>query len=656
MKKGYDLWVGALVAILISVPILGAIIQLTHIAAMIAYINGHAVVAAVILIAGYAMLWGIWHQLDNVAGRIGNVASSATGKMRKGLADYRANTRKRRTQEAVEGKRDIAGARMATGLLRRAHMADKGGFSLSRRGQARYRAAETAMLQKTAAQMVKEDEGRAGGDDDLMELAMTRGMTEERAEREYAARLQARGVGAAEAQRRATQAVAKASVGLGAKWGTDAMRVSAYKALLDSKTSYTDPTGANAQDTWERMIGDGTSLMEDGLMDATDVTMAIKQRGDRADRAGVGFGTLLGQVERSYTRRQQGAARGRMIDNAQTRAARATMAAAGMDVDTGTAQQRAQAERQIAAVARTATEARAQNPAAVLTTEQQAAMTIMDAQLVNANEATGMRKEALFGTQAGAVVAGRHEAVSALAGTMRDNVQESVANLQVASAAATAAGVNAGNFQAHLDAARVARAANPTAVLSAQQQGALQQAQAQEQHDRELAAVAGRYDAMGQISPQNATIMANNVMSQMITDPVSGQQITIQAAIEAARGRAGFQEMRREYMTGAMAQAQNMGGINPPPLVPPPPSDRRLKRNIEPVGTFNGIQLYRFQYLWSDQFYVGVMAQDLLGTKHADALGNSFMGYYTVDYAKLGTRMYTLEEWEANNRRAQLTR
>lgn len=76
-------------------------------------------------------------------------------------------------------------------------------------------------------------------------------------------------------------------------------------------------------------------------------------------------------------------------------------------------------------------------------------------------------------------------------------------------------------------------------------------------------------------------------------------------------------------------------------------SDRRLKRNIQQVSILNdGITLYSFQYLWSTQVYIGVMAQDLLES-HPEAVYVDSNGFYGVYYAKLGLKMMTIEEWEA---------
>ena len=77
-------------------------------------------------------------------------------------------------------------------------------------------------------------------------------------------------------------------------------------------------------------------------------------------------------------------------------------------------------------------------------------------------------------------------------------------------------------------------------------------------------------------------------------------------------------------------------------------SDIRLKRDIVLLGqTEQGIKLYSFKYLSSDQVYVGVMAQDLLeNPKWQDAVITNPSGYYSVIYSKLGLDMVTLEQYQ----------
>jgi hypothetical protein len=78
-----------------------------------------------------------------------------------------------------------------------------------------------------------------------------------------------------------------------------------------------------------------------------------------------------------------------------------------------------------------------------------------------------------------------------------------------------------------------------------------------------------------------------------------------------------------------------------------PVSDIRLKRDIVLVGRRpDGLGIYRYQYLWSDAVYVGVMAQEV-ALIHPDAVVHGVDGYLRVDYGRLGTRLMTLPQWEA---------
>jgi hypothetical protein len=75
------------------------------------------------------------------------------------------------------------------------------------------------------------------------------------------------------------------------------------------------------------------------------------------------------------------------------------------------------------------------------------------------------------------------------------------------------------------------------------------------------------------------------------------------------------------------------------------PSDARLKEDIFPLKRLgNGLGLYRFRYKWSNQQYVGVMAQEVAET-NPDAVVSGSDGYLRVDYGRLGLRMMTWDEW-----------
>src|SRR6266700_2064966 len=77
-------------------------------------------------------------------------------------------------------------------------------------------------------------------------------------------------------------------------------------------------------------------------------------------------------------------------------------------------------------------------------------------------------------------------------------------------------------------------------------------------------------------------------------------------------------------------------------------SDMRLKRDIvELTRLGNGIGLYRYRYSWSDQFYVGVMAQEVAKIV-PDAVVRDADGYLRVDYFQLGLKLQTWDEWTAS--------
>jgi len=187
---------------------------------------------------------------------------------------------------------------------------------------------------------------------------------------------------------------------------------------------------------------------------------------------------------------------------------------------------------------------------------------------------------------------------------------------------------------------------------------------------QELASSAALLDVAGQVSPENAKRLADTLMNYEYTN-AGGTQVRVSEAVNNLRTDDEFGQMRREYGVTQAQQAQQLqqqaqaaaaaaarpgapgggipgiGGIPGGPNLPGIPSDRRLKRNIKWLEkTENGMDIYRFQYLWSNTEYIGVMAQDLLKT-HPEAVLIGSNGYYLVDYALLGMKMLTYSEWQA---------
>ncbi len=69
-------------------------------------------------------------------------------------------------------------------------------------------------------------------------------------------------------------------------------------------------------------------------------------------------------------------------------------------------------------------------------------------------------------------------------------------------------------------------------------------------------------------------------------------------------------------------------------------SDERLKTNIEFLYTVEDVNVYSFSYVWNTaKKYIGVMAQELIGSKYESALSKDSTGYYMVNYSNLPVKM-----------------
>ncbi len=76
-------------------------------------------------------------------------------------------------------------------------------------------------------------------------------------------------------------------------------------------------------------------------------------------------------------------------------------------------------------------------------------------------------------------------------------------------------------------------------------------------------------------------------------------------------------------------------------------SDILLKHEVVRIGTVaDGIGLYRFQFNWSDQVYVGVLAQEVEAVR-PDAVIRGDDGYLRVYYDRIGAPFDTWQHWQA---------
>lgn len=100
-----------------------------------------------------------------------------------------------------------------------------------------------------------------------------------------------------------------------------------------------------------------------------------------------------------------------------------------------------------------------------------------------------------------------------------------------------------------------------------------------------------------------------------------------------------------EVDDAATIQARKVTGTGPAAGLA---ADQRMAADVRSIGKLeNGLTVYSFRYLWEDQIRVGVLAQDVLGRdelkQHVITLANGLLG---VDYAALGLRLATWQQWQ----------
>jgi hypothetical protein len=100
--------------------------------------------------------------------------------------------------------------------------------------------------------------------------------------------------------------------------------------------------------------------------------------------------------------------------------------------------------------------------------------------------------------------------------------------------------------------------------------------------------------------------------------------------------------------TGNGSGASTAGGSSPGSAY----SDARLKHNIKLVETrTDGLNIYAFNYVWSDVRWIGVIAQDLLEhTQFSHVVKLESNGFYSVDYNQINFEMITADQYRCLHR------
>jgi hypothetical protein len=141
-----------------------------------------------------------------------------------------------------------------------------------------------------AAEAIKNDNGRAAGDDIANALAVQKDTTARNFVSKYAQMAVEKGQAASQSEgiAQGQAAMGLLQQGYGARMGSEAMRTAAYLGGAGSTTRYS--TGEKG---WEERRADAHSLIEDGLITPSDATAAIKANQKRADGSGASFGKTM---------------------------------------------------------------------------------------------------------------------------------------------------------------------------------------------------------------------------------------------------------------------------------------------------------------------------------------------------------------------------
>lgn len=199
------------------------------------------------------------------------------------LKNKRQDISKEAHQNRMQGK-GLLGSGKAGKIYRRGAMfGSNGSWSPTGAGRARFGAHDRKMLTQSANEMLKADEGWAAGNDDATGLASQKGMNRSgfvSAMTKKENHITGKNYTKAEAN----QALTEMETSFGARMGSDALRVAAFKAYSASSTGV--ETSMEEKAAWGNM---GGALIEDGLMSTQDVAASAKANRSRSDVASAGF-------------------------------------------------------------------------------------------------------------------------------------------------------------------------------------------------------------------------------------------------------------------------------------------------------------------------------------------------------------------------------
>jgi hypothetical protein len=291
-QRVWKLWYENFLGLLLMFPIISALIAAGHIFAAVTLASNKgnsptAIIAQAIAIIAYFIVYFMIALAARFAtGVIGNIAGFVNDRHKGGfdrLKNVRGNAAKQRHSMRMAGQTKLSSKAAFRHTYRRAGLMgtpNSGALGVTRTGRANFNAANTTALQHSVAEIMKNDNGRAGGDDDAMKAAM-----HAKNANDFIARY-TKATGRSDADARAALALTQSS--FGTTMGSSAMQAAAFTAKAASVTGY-----AAGDEGKIELIEDAGDMVRRGYMTSSDAMVAIKQNKGRIDQSGISFGTGL---------------------------------------------------------------------------------------------------------------------------------------------------------------------------------------------------------------------------------------------------------------------------------------------------------------------------------------------------------------------------
>ncbi len=320
-QRVWKLWHENFFGLLLMFPIISAIIAAGHIFAAVTMQvhpgnSASDIIAQTLAIVAYFIPYFVLPLaarlatgvIGNLGGVMNNTGKGAFDRLKKGRAGGLSKRNQMRMNEQMS-KGTLGSLYRRAGSLT---TPGSGALSPTRQGRANYAAFRQKTRDQFVGEALKNDNGRAAGDDDATELAVQRGMTRRNFVKGYMAK--------GHTEQEAKMALAQSERGFASQMGTDVMAVTAFKARAGSGTAY----DGSAEGQLLR-INEGAALMNAGLLTRADATAAGKGNRARTDISGASFSTQMAAFSNAAA-----ALRGEVPTDASGKAVKGYAAGKGM--------------------------------------------------------------------------------------------------------------------------------------------------------------------------------------------------------------------------------------------------------------------------------------------------------------------------------------